>query len=127
MRFIMGTILKPPQTVRAELAGLPCRVDAFLGAGGQGEVYRTRLGDSELALKWYYPQSATRSQREAVEMLVRKGSPSVLFLWPIDLASVAGVPDFGYLMPLRPPRFRSGADLAKRRIEPTFRDWKSVV
>src|SRR5262245_38896911 len=117
----MSTILKPPQTVRADLAGQPCQVEAFLGGGGQGEVYRARLGGAPLALKWYYPHSATAGQRAALETLVRKGSPSEMFLWPIDLASAPGVPGFGYLMPLREGRFKSGLDLAKRRIEPTFR------
>ncbi len=119
--FAMTSILKPPQVVRAELAGLPCEVQALLGAGGQGEVYRARLGNTPLALKWYFPESATSEQRTALDRLVRKGSPSELFLWPIDLTSAAGVPGFGYLMPLREPRFKSGIDLAKRRIEPSFR------
>ncbi len=117
----MTTLLKPGQVVQAEAAGLPCQVEAFLGGGGQGEVYSARLGSTAVALKWYFPQWATRAQRSALETLVRKGPPSTLFLWPIDLASAATVPGFGYVMPLRPSRFKSGTDLAKRRIEPTFR------
>jgi DNA-binding helix-hairpin-helix protein with protein kinase domain len=117
----MSTILRPRQEARAEMSGAPCEVESFLGSGGQGEVYRARLGGAALALKWYYPDSATAAQRAALEALVKKGSPSGLFLWPLDLASAAGVAGFGYLMPLREPRFRSGLDLAKRRVEPTFR------
>jgi DNA-binding helix-hairpin-helix protein with protein kinase domain len=117
----MSHILEPRQLVTAEMSGIPCQVESFLGGGGQGEVYAALLGGSHLALKWYYPESATAAQRTALEALVRKGAPGELFLWPIDLASAAGVPGFGYLMPLRPDRFRSGTDLAKRRVEPTFR------
>lgn len=117
----MSNILKPQQTVNAEFAGLPCTVQAFLGSGGQGEVYSARIGDTEVALKWYYPESATQQQQAALRTLAGKGAPSDLFLWPIDLASAPGVAGFGYLMPLRAGRFRSGVDLAKRRIDLTFR------
>lgn len=117
----MSTILRPGQIVQAECAGVPCVVDSFLAAGGQGEVYRARLGSTSLALKWYFPESATETQRAALRTLVAKGSPSPQMLWPLDLTSARGVPGFGYLMPLRPPHFRSGVDLVRRRIEPTFR------
>jgi DNA-binding helix-hairpin-helix protein with protein kinase domain len=117
----MSNILKPQQTVHADFAGLACTVQAFLGGGGQGEVYSARMGDTELALKWYYPESATPPQQAALRALVGKGSPSDLFLWPLDLASAPGVAGFGYLMPLRAARFRSGVELAKRRIDLTFR------
>lgn len=117
----MRHLLTPGQSVRAELAGFPCQVEALLGEGGQGEVYRVNLGGTSLALKWYYPQTISPRQRNALELLIRKGSPSEMFLWPIDLASAPGVPGFGYLMPLRTSRFRSGNELAKRTIEPSFR------
>jgi serine/threonine protein kinase len=117
----MNAILKPQQVVRCEATGQSCEVVSLLGSGGQGEVYRVRVGQSLLALKWYYPEWATAEQRAALEMLVRKGPPSDLFLWPVDLATAGGVPGFGYLMPLRQERYKSGIDLAKRRIEPSFR------
>src|SRR5690348_10779423 len=98
----MSTILRPGQIVQAESAGVGCQVEAFLGAGGQGEVYRARLGGTALALKWYFPESATAAQRAALQTLVSKGSPSEQMLWPLDLTSARGVPGFGYLMPLRP-------------------------
>jgi DNA-binding helix-hairpin-helix protein with protein kinase domain len=117
----MRNILTVRQTVVAEITKLPCEIEGLLGEGGQGETYRVKLGGASLALKWYHPQWATARQRAALETLIRKGSPSEMFLWPIDLASAAGVPGFGYLMPLRTSRFKSGNELAKRRIEPNFR------
>ncbi|HZS07308.1 MAG TPA: serine/threonine protein kinase [Blastocatellia bacterium] len=117
----MEQILREGQTVRTEPSGMPCTVEQLLGAGGQGEVYKARLGDEAVALKWFFPQMATQEQRAAIEMLVRRGAPSEHFLWPLELASAPQVQGFGYVMRLRPPRFRNIVDLMKRRIEPAFR------
>jgi len=117
----MNQILKPKQTVQTETTGLPCTVEQFLGGGGQGEVYRAKLSGQPVALKWYFPASATPEQRDALGTLVKKGPPNEKFLWPMELASAAGVPGFGYVMPLREPRFKGIVDLMRRRIEPTFR------
>lgn len=117
----MNQILKPKQTVQTETTGLPCTVEQFLGGGGQGEVYRAELGGQTVALKWYFPASATDEQRAALETLVKKGPPNEKFLWPMELTSAKGVPGFGYIMPLRESRYKGIVDLMKRRIEPTFR------
>ncbi len=117
----MNQILKPQQTVQTETTGLSCTVERFLGGGGQGEVYRADLGGRAVALKWYFPASATREQRSTLETLIEKGSPDDKFLWPLELASAQGVPGFGYIMPLREPRYKGIVDLMKRRIEPSFR------
>ena len=75
-----------------------------------------------MALKWYYGPSATRQQRETLEMLVKKGTPTDRFLWPMDLASAPnGIPGFGYVMPLREDRYKSIIDLMTKRISPSFR------
>src|SRR5262249_27846927 len=39
----MNEVLQTGQVVRTVPAGLACRVEAFLGGGNQGEVYRARL------------------------------------------------------------------------------------
>ncbi len=117
----MNQILKPKQTVQTETTGLPCTVEQFLGGGGQGEVYRAKLSGQTVALKWYFPASATNEQRAALETLVKKGPPNDKFLWPMELASAQDVPGFGYIMPLRESRYKGIVDLMKRRIEPTFR------
>lgn len=117
----MNQILKPKQTVQTETTGLPCTVEQFLGGGGQGEVYRAKLSGQTVALKWYFPASATNEQRAALETLVKKGPPNDKFLWPMELASAQGIAGFGYIMPLRESRYKGIVDLMKRRIEPTFR------
>ena len=117
----MNQILKPKQVVQTKTTGLPCTVERFLGGGGQGEVYRAELGGKVVALKWYFPASATPEQLAALETLVRIGPPNEKFLWPMELASAKGVPGFGYVMPLRESRYKGIVDLMKRRIEPSFR------
>lgn len=116
----MNQLLKPGQTVQTE-SGVPCKVDAFLGGGGQGEVYKADLSGKKVALKWYFPAQATPQQYAALTLLVKKGAPNDKFLWPIELTRADDVPGFGYVMPLRESRFKSIVDLMKRRIEPTFR------
>jgi DNA-binding helix-hairpin-helix protein with protein kinase domain len=117
----MSYILEPGRKVRAETSGLSCEVSKFLGGGGQGEVYAAVLGGKPVALKWYYPASATAEQRRALETLAAMSAPSPKFLWPSELASAEGVADYGYIMPLREARYRSIVDMMKRRIEPSFR------
>jgi DNA-binding helix-hairpin-helix protein with protein kinase domain len=114
-------LLRPRQRVRAELSGSPCEVECFLGGGGQGEVYRVSLAGTPLAVKWYFPHTASRAQRAALEALVQSGPPNDKFLWPLELASADGVPGFGYLMLLRGPEYAGIVALMKGRARPTFR------
>src|SRR5262249_8345885 len=55
------------------------------------------------------------------DTLTRKKPPHPMFLWPIDVVTLLGVAGFGYLMPLREARFKSGVDLAKKKVDPSFR------
>ena len=72
----MNQILKFGQIVQTT-SGLTCQVDAFLGSGGQGEVYRaTLVGGQRLAVKWYYSAQATSEQRAALDALIKKGHPT---------------------------------------------------
>jgi serine/threonine protein kinase len=114
-------LLKPGQVVETQISGQPCQVEAFLGGGGQGEVYRARWGGAYFALKWYFAHSATLDQWEALTNLVKEPPPSDAFLWPLDMASSRSVPGFGYLMRLREPRFKGLLDLMTNRIDPNFR------
>jgi DNA-binding helix-hairpin-helix protein with protein kinase domain len=117
----VSQILKIGQAVTTESSRVDCTPIELLGGGGQGEVYRAQMAGRQVALKWYLPRSATSRQRASLELLVRKGPPTDRFLWPLELASSPLVRDFGYVMPLRDPRFRGIADLMKRRIDPSFR------
>jgi DNA-binding helix-hairpin-helix protein with protein kinase domain len=116
----MDQILKSGQRVQTASRAV-CVVEQFLGGGGQGEVYRAALGSKAVALKWYYPASSTPEQRKALEILIKRGAPSDRFLWPAELAESPATRGFGYVMPLREPRFKGIVDMMKRRIEPSFR------
>ena len=114
-------MLQDGQSVHTVTSKMACVVEAFLGGGGQGEVYRAMLDGQVVALKWYFPAQATVAQRSALEVLVKKGPPTARFLWPMELTESPDVPGFGYVMPLRAPHYKSIVDLMKRRAEPTFR------
>ena len=118
----MNQLLSPGQTVQAINSGQPCKVDKFLGGGGQGEVYRAAWAGGSYALKWYFPHTATPEQREALQRLISEHRPpSDQFLWPLDFVEARGVAGYGYLMRLREPRYKSLVDLVAGRIDPTFR------
>ncbi|HEX2568552.1 MAG TPA: serine/threonine protein kinase [Polyangia bacterium] len=114
-------MLAPRQRVHTITTRSAIEIDRFLGGGGQGEVYQARMGQGQVALKWYYPASATPEQRKALAALVESGAPSDKFLWPIELCEEKGLPGFGYVMPLRDARFRGVVDLFFRRSEPDLR------
>ncbi|SPE38008.1 conserved hypothetical protein [Candidatus Sulfopaludibacter sp. SbA3] len=117
----MSQILRIGQQVTAASSRMECSVREFLGGGGQGEVYRAALSDRAVALKWYLPACATPHQRSSLGFLIRTGPPTDRLLWPLELATAANVPGFGYIMPLREPRFHGISGLMKRRIDPSFR------
>ncbi|MFK0260356.1 protein kinase [Streptomyces angustmyceticus] len=100
--------------------GEEIQVSEMLGAGGQGEVYRVRTKDGDKALKWYFPQCATREQQAIVRELVDREFDDDRFLWPT--AHVADGQDaFGYLMGIRPDRFKGLPDLFRRKLTTTPR------
>lgn len=92
----------------------------MLGAGGQGEVYRVRTPGGEKALKWYYPTCATPEQEAIVKELVSRDFDDDRFLWPEAYVS-AHRGSFGYLMALRPDRFKGLPDLFRRQLRTTTR------
>ncbi len=107
-----------PGAVLTSQCGAQYTVEKFLGDGAQGEVYDVTCGGRHYALKWYYPHVAIPAQKKALEELLRRGSPDSRFLWPQDLLSGGG--DLGYIMPLRPSRYKGINALLKRRVEPSF-------
>ena len=118
---VSTNILKPHQKVRTTSSKVVVEVESFLGGGGQGEVFKAAMGGKHVALKWYFPTSATPEQRKALEELVRSGAPSETYLWPIELCEEKGVGGYGYIMPLRERRFRGIVDIFFRRSEPSMR------
>ena len=87
----------------------------------KGEVYRTVFDGKPFALKWYFPKTSTKKQRDILKTLIEKGPPSSSFLWPTHFAESSRIAGFGYFMPLRDSRFKGLSNLMNRRIDPTFR------
>jgi serine/threonine protein kinase len=116
-------LLESGTRLRAEQSGATIIIREKLGGGGQGEVYKADMDGADLAVKWYFPQmlSVDPKLRDRLRMAVVRGSPSPAFLWPADLTVAEKKPGFGYVMPLREPRFRGFEDLMFRRISPSFR------
>ncbi len=97
-------------------------INRIVGEGSQGVVFEARDERGEhLAVKWYYAHTATESQRQALALLVERGTPSDRFLWPSELITAPGVVGYGYAMPLRPPEFGSLSDLLVGSIDMPFR------
>ena len=101
-------------------SGASCTVESFIGSGGQGEVYKVKVGNDHYALKWYLPDQAKDEQRKAIQELVSKGSPSPSFLFPMDMVTKLNDTSFGYIMPLRPAHYQSLFDLMGGRLNVSF-------
>lgn len=84
------------------------------------EVYRVRTAAGDQALKWYYPACATREQEDIVRQLVDRGFDDDRFLWPRDFVG-DGRGGFGYLMDIRPDRFKGLPLLFRRKLRTTVR------
>ncbi len=93
-------------------------VEALLGAGGQGQVFRVRSGNEVLALKWYLVDNylskinADEFYRN-LETNVENGVPRQIsgdqadqFIWPLKLVPRQNR-SFGYLMKLFPEGYES--------------------
>lgn len=107
-------------TILTSDANVQYKVVSLLGAGGQGEVYKVESGGSFHALKWYFPHNALPQQRTILENLIDIGKPDDTFLWPKDLIHAPNGKTFGYIMPLRPARYKGLVDLLKCRVNPSF-------
>lgn len=111
------------QIVKTDSTGIPCKIEQFIGSGGQGEVYRADLGGQPVALKWYYPHylSTDPGLRQRLEAAIKSGAPNNRFLWPIEIVSAPEIEGFGYVMPLRDPQYKGLVEMMAGRIEPSFR------
>ena len=56
-------------TILTSEAGETYTVKQLLGSGGQGEVYSVEARGVLHALKWYFPKSATKNQKEILELV----------------------------------------------------------
>ncbi len=120
--MIERTLPQPGTKVRMVGAGTTLTVGERLGEGGQGVVHRALLPNgAPFALKWYRPTTDSPEQRDVIASLVAHGRPHPAFLWPIDLVASDDVAGFGYVMPLREPRFISFAQMLSEPRQPPFR------
>jgi serine/threonine protein kinase len=117
----LSQIFDPGMIILTELRKKACIIEEFIGGGRKGEVYRTKMDTSPVALKWYFPELANFEREEALRLLIDIGSPSNTFLWPVDIAKSDDVDGFGYIMPLKDTRLSSIADLLQQKIEPPVR------
>jgi DNA-binding helix-hairpin-helix protein with protein kinase domain len=122
MRGILD-VGEPLTTVSSQMM---CMVGNLLGAGGQGEVYEGTLSARPVAIKWYFPESVTQKQWDSLAALVQQGAPAAGFLWPMDLLISESIQGFGYVMPLREPRFSGMNDLLTRRVQPSLKTISTV-
>lgn len=100
-----------------------CIIDKFIGGGTQGEVYRAQLGDTKVAIKWYFPSylKADKGLRRRLERAVKDGPPTDRFLWPQALVDSDSKPGFGYIMELRPDNYVGISDLVHGKADPSFK------
>ncbi|WP_326600469.1 serine/threonine-protein kinase [Streptomyces sp. NBC_01803] len=102
-------------------SGEEIRITGMLGAGGQGEVYRVATPTGDKALKWYYPACATPGQEAIVQELVTRDFDDERFLWPTTFVRGTWPDAFGYLMDIRPDRFKGLPALFRRQLRTTPR------
>jgi serine/threonine protein kinase len=97
-------------------------VRRFIGEGSQGAVYDVVVEPTgrHHALKWYFPSLGHERQRATIHDLIERGAPDDRFLWPTEIAVVAGSPSFGYLMPLRDHASVGLTDLLTGKIDVPF-------
>jgi eukaryotic-like serine/threonine-protein kinase len=123
----MNQLLRTGERVHGEDSELPYEVESFLGGGGQGEVYQVSGAGKPFAVKWYYPEYLSQDPGLAsrIREIIRIGSPTDCFLWPIDLVK-DDRDGFGYVMQLREPRFKGIVDIMKGNVDPSFRSLASL-
>lgn len=120
----MSGIFTAGEKLQIKGTGALCLIGDLLGAGGQGEVYKATVDGVSHALKWYYPHTATADQLQTLGKLIDAGPPDTRFLWPEGLLIEESKAAFGYLMPLRPSRYKGITDLLARNVNPSL---KSLV
>jgi len=88
-----------------------------LGEGGQGVVYRVKVGGKEYALKWYHKGAVHNPKKfyQNLENNVAKGAPTKAFLWPLYLTQPVD-DSFGYIMELRPKNYREFSEFLLAKV-----------
>ncbi len=97
--------------------GEQAKVIEKLGEGGQGAVYKVKIGKKEYALKWYHKGVISNAKKfyKNLENNIAEGAPSDAFLWPLYLTEQADG-SFGYVMELRPDNYKEFSDFLLARV-----------
>jgi eukaryotic-like serine/threonine-protein kinase len=115
-------LLKVGQKVRVADGPGEALVLRYIKAGGQAEVYETRVFDLPAALKWYLPTYLSEDPDlwDRLDRIILSAAPSESFLWPYARVKDSHVPGFGYLMPLLPPGRIGFNELIYGNVERSF-------
>lgn len=111
-------MLNKGDKLKTNITKSTCQILAFIGSGGQGEVYKARYKGKDVAVKWYYKHTATDEQKKILETLIKEGSPNERFLWPMEI--VESGKGFGYVMMLRPKEYKVMVSVMSRNVDPSF-------
>ena len=120
-------LFEPGKVLRTNL-GEPITVDSFIKSGGQGDVYKVTYGGKAKALKWYRPKKlkAPDAFYENLKRNTEKGSPDRAFLWP-EAVTERTEGSFGYIMDLRPEKYKELTEVLVSSGGGGFRTFKAVV
>lgn len=117
----MGKPLEIGKTKITTPAGISLNIIKELGSGGEGWIYRAETdlnGERHVyALKWFKDERATKGKKDTIESLIRRGSPSGKFMWPMEVFGNVARKELGYYMPLVPKDFVSIQDLMAGRVD----------
>ena len=109
------------------IKGCSVTVEALLGEGGQGYVYRVNYNGRPKALKWYKAEDMLDSLawfNQNLRNNISKGSPSPIFLWPEDMTETYNG-SFGYIMQLRPKEYHDFPDFLLAKVE--FKKFSAMI
>lgn len=101
-------------------------IEQWLAEGGQGDVYIVEYNNEKKALKWYKPNGIGKDRQAFYNNLkdnVIIGSPSPIFLWPLDVTKWDEKNSaFGYIMDLRPEGYYEVSDFMLTSVRfPSYR------
>lgn len=105
------------------------KIKKEIGSGFQGTVYVVDYNGEDKALKWYHDSYINGSLENPkdfyknLENNIKVGSPSEMFLWPIDITPVTNG-SFGYIMDLRPKEYK---ELTLFLLQETFASFKTRI
>ncbi len=107
---------RPGLQLRRSASPQAIRTKTLLGDGGQGEVFEVLVDGVRQAAKVYHRDACTPAQRAVLKGLLSREAPSSHFLWPTAFIETSDETRFGYLMPLRAPRFHDLAQIVSGEV-----------